>query len=94
MTSAYATLEARLYDIMVNGRGVNGALGADALAKSIPVGRFRAARQNAPLRDTTYPSVDFDRAVFVFTGWTVTVTVPNELLASTTPLVVPLSVIR
>jgi hypothetical protein len=65
VTSAYATLEARLYDIMVNGRGVNGALGADALAKSIPVGRFRAARFNAPLRDTTYPSVDFDRAVFV-----------------------------
>ena len=65
MTSAYATLETRLYDIMVNGRGVNGSLGADAQAKSIPVGRFRAARFNAPLRDTTYPSVDFDRAVFV-----------------------------
>lgn len=65
MTSAYATLEGRLYDIMVNGRGANGALGADALAKSIPVGRFRQARMNAPLRDATYPSVDFDRAVFV-----------------------------
>jgi hypothetical protein len=65
VSSAYATLETRLYDIMVNGRGVNGALGSDALAKSIPVGRFRAARMNAPLRDTTYPSVDFDRAVFV-----------------------------
>lgn len=65
MTSAFATLEGRLYDIMVNGRGANGSLGSDAQAKSIPVGRFRQARMNAPLRDTTYPSVDFDRAVFV-----------------------------
>ena len=65
MTSAFATLETRLYDIMVNGRGANGSLGTDALAKSIPVGRFRQARMNAPLRDITYPSVDFDRAVFV-----------------------------
>lgn len=65
MTAAYEVLRQRIIDIVVNGRGADGSLGADALQKSIPAGRFRAATDRAPLRDPSYPATTFDRAVQV-----------------------------
>jgi hypothetical protein len=65
MTSAFLTLQDRLYAIMCDARGGNGALGADALAKHIPATRFRRALDGAPLRDPTYPPDAFDRAVYI-----------------------------
>lgn len=63
--NAFLTLETRLYAILCDGRGADSSLGADALAKSIPVGRFRRAKDLAPLRDGTYPPEFFDRAVLI-----------------------------
>ena len=65
MTSAFLTIEQRLYAIMCDARGADGSLGADALAKSIPATRFRRALDGAPMRDPTYPPDAFDRAVYV-----------------------------
>ena len=65
MSNAFLTLESRLYAILCDARGADGSLGADATAKSIPVGRFRRALDSCPMRDATYPPEFFDRAVFV-----------------------------
>ena len=63
MSNAYLTLRDRILAIVVDGRGADGALGPEATARSIPVGRFRRALDGAPLRDPSYPSSHFDRAV-------------------------------
>ena len=65
MTSPYLTLRNRLLAIVCDARGADGSLGADALAKSIPLGRFRRAQDGAPLRDPAYPAGALDRAVRV-----------------------------
>lgn len=65
MTSAFLTLESRLYAILCDARGADGSLGADALAKSIPATRFRRALDGSPLRDPSYPPDSFDRAVYI-----------------------------
>lgn len=65
MSNPYLALRDRLLAIVVDARGADGSLGADALAKHIPAGRFRRAHQGAPLRDAAYPAGAFDRAVRV-----------------------------
>ena len=65
MATAYETLRQRIIDIVVNARGADGSLGADALQKSIPLGRFRASVDRAPLTDPTYPASYFDRSIYV-----------------------------
>lgn len=65
MSNAFLTMESRLYAILCDGRGADGTLGPDALAKSIPAGRFRRAKDSSPLGDPTYPPDLFDRAVRV-----------------------------
>lgn len=65
MATAYEPLRQRIVDVVCNGRGADGSLGSDALNKSIPLGRFRASVDRAPLSDPTYPSSMFDRAVYV-----------------------------
>ena len=65
MSDLYAHLRDRLTAIVVDGRGADGSLGAEAQARSIPAGRFRRASQNLPLRDPNYPGGAFDRAVRV-----------------------------
>lgn len=65
MSNLYLTLRDRLLAIVVDARGADGSLGPDALAKSIPAGRFRRAKDGAPLRDPSYPAGAFDRSVRV-----------------------------
>ena len=55
-------VETRLDDILATGRGVDGSLGADAQARAITAGTFRAAASNADLSDPGYPAEQFDRA--------------------------------
>jgi hypothetical protein len=61
----YVFLQQRLLDILLNGRGVDGALGAAAQARAVAVGHFRAEFQQAPLGDAAYPKERFDRALRV-----------------------------
>lgn len=61
MSNPYLALRTRVEDILFNGRGADGSLGADAQNKSIPVGRFRTSVDNAPVRGV--PSSWTDRAV-------------------------------
>jgi hypothetical protein len=62
VSTMYEILRQRLVDIICNGRGADGALGADAQQKSIPLGTFRPAADRAPLTDPTYPASQFDSA--------------------------------
>lgn len=55
-------IEARVTDILANGRGQDGSLGADALARSIPAAFFRVADEHADLRDPGMDAATFDRA--------------------------------
>lgn len=63
MANPYTWLRDRIGAVVVDGRGADGSLGAEAQARAIPVGRFRRAAENAPLRDASYPPEAFDRAV-------------------------------
>lgn len=63
MSDIYGTLRGRALAIVTGARGHDGSLGPDAQEKSIPALRFRDAVAGAPLRDPTYPSESFDRAV-------------------------------
>jgi len=65
VSNPYLALRNRLLAIVCDARGADGSLGADALAKSIPLGRFRRAQDGAPLRDPAYPAGALDRAVRV-----------------------------
>lgn len=66
MADLYLALRQRLEDIVVNGRGTMAhPINAEALAKSIPVGRFRSAVKNAPLDDPDFPAGSFDRSIRV-----------------------------
>lgn len=59
----FSVLEGRLWAILTQARGADGSLGADALARSLPLDRFRAAASNASLRDPAYPREQIDRAI-------------------------------
>jgi hypothetical protein len=60
----YLALRTRIEDIVVNGRGTSThPINAEALAKSIPIGRFRNAVKNAPLDDRDFPAGSFDRSI-------------------------------
>lgn len=66
MADLYLALRTRIINIVVNGRGTAAhPINAAALAKSIPIGRFRDAVQNAPLDDSDFPAGSFDRSVRV-----------------------------
>jgi len=54
-------IEDRIVAILSQGRGTNGALGADALARSIAAGFFRPVDEGADLRDPGMPAEVFDR---------------------------------
>jgi len=63
MTTPHVWLRDRVLAVLVDGRGADGAFGAEAQARAIAVGRFRRAADNAPLADPSYPPEAFDRAV-------------------------------
>lgn len=63
MADAYQALDDRVRAILFEGRGADGALGVDALQKSIPAARYRAERDGCPLTDPSYQAEYFDRAV-------------------------------
>ncbi|MDB4930533.1 MAG: hypothetical protein JWM10_3017 [Myxococcaceae bacterium] len=63
MSNPFVWLRERVLAVLVDGRGADGALGAEPQARAIAVGRFRRAAKNAPLRDPSYPAEAFDRAV-------------------------------
>jgi len=62
VTDVLTPIETRLDAILKGGRGADGALGADALARSIPADRYRRSTDGASLRDFAYPINGFDRA--------------------------------
>lgn len=62
MTDLLTPIETRLDAILTGGRGEDGSLGADVLARAIPSGRYRRSTQGASLRDVSYPLNVFDRA--------------------------------
>lgn len=64
MADFYFALRTRIENIVVNGRGTaTHPINAEALAKSIPIGLFRNAVQNAPLDDADFPAGSFDRSI-------------------------------
>lgn len=68
MSDVLTAVETRLDLILRGGRGADGALGADALARSIVANNYRKALSNASLRDPSYPLNSFDRAYMI--QWT------------------------
>ena len=62
MSQVLDALEQRLTDVLANGRGADGSLGADAQARSIPVNRFRPADAGGSLTDPQYEAGKADRA--------------------------------
>ncbi len=64
MSYLLATVQQRLTAIVAEGRGVDGSLGADAMARSIPAGTFRVTPGNGPIDDTNLPPERYDRAFF------------------------------
>lgn len=75
MATLFEPLTDRILAVVCDGRGSDGALGAEALTRHIPAGRFRRVagegkawrsnRLDDPLRSPQYPLESFDRAVQV-----------------------------
>jgi len=63
MAQRLDSVESRLDAILLTGRGVDGSLGADALAVAIPSGKYRRRARPSTLRDRAYPPELFDRTV-------------------------------
>lgn len=63
MADPYTFLDDRLRAVLFEGRGTDGALGADAQDVAIPAGRFRVEVDQAPLTSQGYPGERFDRAL-------------------------------
>lgn len=59
------SVRARVLAVVCEGLGADGALGPDALARSIPADEFHPAGRDTPLRGNSYAAEDFDRAVQV-----------------------------
>ena len=62
MTALLTGFVARVDAILSQGRGADGALGAQAQVRSIPAGVFRPPPNNAPLGDATLGTESYDRA--------------------------------
>lgn len=62
MADLLTPIETRIDAILRLGRGADGTLGADALARAIAVDWFRRSANGASLRDVSYPLNQFDRA--------------------------------
>lgn len=65
MAQFFDAVEARILAVVCSGRGADGSLGPDALARSIPSGRFRKPANDASVRDPAYPAAELDRAVSI-----------------------------
>ena len=63
MAQRLDSVESRLDAILLTGRGVDGSLGADALAVAIPSGKYRRRARPSTLRDRAYPPELFDRTL-------------------------------
>lgn len=61
MADLLTEVEARIDAILKGGRGADGSLGTDALARSIVGDVFRRSTEGASLRDVAYPLNNFDR---------------------------------
>lgn len=62
MADVLTAVVTRLDAILKGGRGADGSLGPLALARSIPLDRYRKAADNVSMRDLGYPVAHFDRA--------------------------------
>ena len=65
MTAYLDEIETRLGAVLFSGRGADGALGSDALARSIPEGRFRWSQDGVSQRDPAIPAAERDRALSI-----------------------------
>ena len=65
MSALFDAIETRIADILISGRGADGALGSDATARSIPAGRFRWSADGVSQRDPAIPAAERDRALSI-----------------------------
>jgi len=56
-------IERRIADVLCEGRGSDGSLGADAQTRSIPAGRFRWSATGVSQRDPLIPAAERDRTI-------------------------------
>lgn len=70
MSTLLSGLMSRVVAIVAQGRGSNGALGAEAQVRSIPAGAFRTTPNGAPMTETRITTEAWDRA---FSMWALSI---------------------